>query len=146
MTSVVFLSLCSCPDAYIVYTALSYCLFRVFKQHLCIASPAALLTGIRLALLLVHRGAPRLQVQLGFNHWQLSAEHSKMDLEGSTIPHMDGSDFWQVKFKVSYQRQVSCTAVFHDSSYKFARDLHLLKLDMGDCHLCVHMLNAGLFC
>lgn len=37
-------------------------------------------------------------MQVGYNKWQLGGE--KLPLSGSTIPHIDGSDFWHVRFAV----------------------------------------------
>jgi hypothetical protein len=43
----------------------------------------------------------RIQAILGYNAWEMTTEQARVDFYPSPIPHVDNSDFWATKFRVS---------------------------------------------
>lgn len=48
----------------------------------------------------VLRDRNRIQAVLGYNHWELAGEATRVDLTPSAIPHIDNSDFWMCRFRI----------------------------------------------
>jgi hypothetical protein len=43
----------------------------------------------------------RIQAILGYNQWEMSTDQARVDFYPSPIPHVDNSDFWATRFRVS---------------------------------------------